>query len=77
MQEVTFEITGLCSEKNINGKTKISARCIQDSILLNIDVFNVFLHDNGSVKRRLLEEHDRLLKLAEILNTDIVVGTIL
>ncbi len=77
MQELTFEIINIETQRSMGGITNIWAKCIQDNIDLNIDIKNTERTNKSLIKQRLIEEHARMLKLKEKYKNDIVVGTIL
>jgi len=77
MDELTFEITNINTERRINGKTSISAKCIQDNMSVNIEILNTQGNDKRLIKQKLIEQHYLLVKIEKEHKDDIDVGTIL
>lgn len=77
MQEFTFEITHIYSEKRINGVSNIGATCIQDKMMLDIEISNSKLIDKNYIKQELINKHALLLEIEDKHKNDISVGAIL
>lgn len=76
-QELTFKITNMYTQRSMGGRTNLSAKCIQDNISVDIEVKNSEMVDKSLIRQKLIEEHDRILKLEEKHKDDIGVGTML
>lgn len=77
MQELTFVITNMDIQRSMGGKTNLRAKCIQDNMLLDIEIKNSEITNKSLIKQKLIEEYNRILKLKEKHKDDINVGTIL
>ena len=76
MQELTFEITNMYTQRSMGGRTNLRAKCIQDDVWVDIEVKNSEMNNNA-VKQKLIKEHDRIVELEEKHKDYISVGTIL
>jgi len=77
MEELTFEVTNMYTQRSMGGITNLRAKCIQDNMLLDIEVMNSEVANKHLIKQKLIEEHNRMLKLEEEHKDDIGVGTVL
>ncbi|HEY8890228.1 MAG TPA: hypothetical protein VIM70_08215 [Clostridium sp.] len=77
MEELTFEITDIVIQRSMGGRTNLRAKCIQDNMLLDIEVMNTQRTNKDFVKQKFIEEHSRMLKLKEKHKDDIIIGTVL
>lgn len=77
MQELTFKITNMYTQRSMGGRTNLNAKCIQDNISVDIEVKNSEMSNKSLIKQKLIEEHDRILKLEEKHKDDVGVGNIL
>jgi len=77
MEELTFEVTNIYSERRMNGKTNITAKCIQDNMSVSIDIPNSKKNNKCLIKQKLIEQHDLLVKIEEEHKDDIKVGNII
>ena len=58
----TYEITNTITEKSICGRTKITTKCIEDGIIVEIEIANYNRNRRDYIKEKLNKEHSKLLK---------------
>ena len=75
MNNFTFKITEVVTEKNMNGITSIKAICIQDNMILSTKVWNSEADNTNLIRRDLEQQHDKLLQSNKVVS--IKVGDIL
>lgn len=63
MEKLTFEIITILTERSINGKTKIEAKCIQDNIKVEISIPNDKSNDREFIKKILINVHDNIKEI--------------
>ena len=77
MQEFTFEITNIYSSRCMGGVTNISATCIEDKMMISIEIKNSKQSDKKFIKQELIKQHAISLEIEARHKDDIGVGDIL
>jgi hypothetical protein len=77
VQEFTFKINNIYSQRSMGGVTNIGATCIQDNIFVNIEIKNSKQSDKEFIKQELTKQHAILLKINDDHKDDIRVGDVL
>lgn len=72
MENLTFEITNWVQERRINGNTFIRATCVQDNMVVSIEVQNSEANNRILVKDKLVKERNRLLQLKKYNSENLV-----
>lgn len=60
MQEFTFEITNIYSQRSMEGVTNITAICVEDKMMVSIEIKNSKQSNKEFIKQELIKQHTLL-----------------
>ena len=63
MQELTFEVMGIQIERRTNGTTNMRLMCVQDNVIVDIEIANSMREDKSLIREKAIKEHNHYLEL--------------
>jgi len=71
MQELTFEVIEISTERRIDGNTTMRLMCIQDEVVVDIEIKNSQRDDRYIIRQRAIDEHCKCLESKKINKVDV------
>lgn len=59
MDELTFEILEINTEKRMDGNTYIKLKCVQDNKIVDIIIKSTFIDNKGFIKMKAIDEYTK------------------